>query len=38
MESQDGLHLGLKQQKNTFGDQEEGRTEATMSMSGKTEE
>lgn len=38
MESQDGLHLGLKEQKNTFRDQEEGGAEGTASVRGKTQE
>ena len=35
--SQDGLHLGLKEQNNMFIDQEKGRTEATMSFREKAE-
>lgn len=38
MESQDGLHLGLKEQKNTFRDQEKGGAEGTASVRGKTQE
>lgn len=38
MESQDGLHLGLKDQKNAFRDQKEDGAEATVSMRGKTQQ
>lgn len=38
MESQDGLHLGLKEQKNAFRDQEEGGAEGAASVRGKIQE
>lgn len=38
MESREGLHLGLKESKNTFRDQAESKVEATKSVRGKTRE